>query len=53
MKNVLLTFTVQTFVEAETVHEFEDKRDELLDDLETKGFTVTTIPVECGNYQLE
>jgi len=51
-KNVTLTFTVQTFIEADTDSEFEDKRDEFLEKLEVMGVLVKTPIVECGRYQL-
>jgi len=52
-KNILITFTVQTFVQAETDQEFQDKKYEIFDDLEAKGIAVITTPIECGRDQLE
>lgn len=51
-KNITLTFSVQTIVEAETMEEFEVKRDDLLDELIVKGFMIRRPVVECGVYQL-
>ena len=53
MKNVTLTFTVRTFVEAETVDQFEQKKDELLDDIQVQGLHIVSDVVECGKFQLE